>query len=120
MLSLLAAERIKLFTARSPWWCMVATVVTQIAVAALVNSQIGTHARTSVTQVESGYGLALLIILMMAGLAVSTEYRFGTIRATFQAIPVAAPRCWPRRPWSPRWPGSSLRSARSPPWPCRR
>jgi ABC-2 type transport system permease protein len=97
MLSLLDAERIKLFTTRSPWWCLVAAVVTQLAVAALVNSQIGTDGHTSVTQVESGYGLALLIVLIMAGLAVSTEYRFGTIRATFQAVPRRSSLRRPRR-----------------------
>jgi ABC-2 type transport system permease protein len=41
----------------------------------------------TVSTTQFGYNFGLVVIMVMAALAVTTEYRFGTIKATFQAIP---------------------------------
>lgn len=85
-MSLLAAERIKLSTTRSPYWCVVA-----IAAAALLFSLItalnqdGMLASTSSSLL--GVNLSLSIFMVLATLSVTTEYRFNTIRSTFLAAP---------------------------------
>jgi ABC-2 type transport system permease protein len=87
-MSLLAMERIKLFTTRSPWWCALLTVVVTIGLAALLFSGLG-ESSESLTVAGTQYGLqfGLAVVLVLAALAVTTEYRFGTIRTTFQAVP---------------------------------
>ncbi|GAB3480454.1 ABC transporter permease [Amycolatopsis cihanbeyliensis] len=85
-MTLLAVERIKLFTTRSPWWCALLTLLITIGFAALIagttDSGVGTVAST-----QFGYSFGLAVIMVLAALAVTTEYRFGTIRTTFQAVP---------------------------------
>jgi ABC-2 type transport system permease protein len=85
-MTLLAVERIKLFTTRSPLWCALATVGVTVGFAALIagvdNDNLPTIATT-----QFGMNFGLMVIMVMAALAITTEYRFGTIRATFQAIP---------------------------------
>ena len=39
---------------------------------------------------QFGVGLGQMVIMVMAALAVTTEYRFGTIRTSFQAVPQRA------------------------------
>jgi ABC-2 type transport system permease protein len=86
-MNLLAAERIKLFSTRSPWWSLVAAVALTVAFAAAVTASApdGAPVNIALTQLGSEFGLA--VILVMAALAVTTEYRFNTIKTTFQAIP---------------------------------
>jgi len=86
-MTLLAVERIKLFTTRSPWWCMLMTLVVTVGFAALVTGTSNSDDPISVSTTQFGYGFGLVVIMVMAALAVTTEYRFGTIRATFQAVP---------------------------------
>jgi ABC-2 type transport system permease protein len=85
-MTLLATERIKLFTTRSPWWCMAIAIVMTVGFAALVAGTT-TDAPVDVPTTQFGYGFGLVVIMVMAVLAVTTEYRFGTIRATFAAVP---------------------------------
>jgi len=87
-MTLLAVERIKLFTTRSPWWCMVLTFVLGVGPIALIfgltpDEEIGLNTGTT----QAMYGLAMMVVLVMAAIAITNEYRFGTIRATFMAIP---------------------------------
>lgn len=90
-MSLLAVERIKLFSTRSPWWCIALAAVLAIGLTALIfgltppASEGGIDVNTSLTQ--AGFQFAQMVILVMATIAVTTEYRFGTVRATFTAVP---------------------------------
>jgi ABC-2 type transport system permease protein len=85
-MTLLAVERIKLFTTRSPWWCALLTLVITIGFSALITAPTSDDA-ASVSSAEFGYTFGLAVIMVLAALAVTTEYRFSTIRTTFQAIP---------------------------------
>ncbi|RZS37714.1 ABC-2 type transport system permease protein [Herbihabitans rhizosphaerae] len=83
-MTLLAVERIKLFSTRSPWWCSVLGVALVAGVAAIVATSADT-VNIGLTQVGRSFGL--VVVMVMAALSVTTEYRYGTIRATFQAVP---------------------------------
>jgi ABC-2 type transport system permease protein len=85
-MTLLAVERIKLFTTRSPLWCSVAALFVTIGFAALI-AGVDTESPATIASSQFGYGFGLVVIMVMAALAITTEYRFGTIRATFQAVP---------------------------------
>ncbi|WP_026421728.1 ABC transporter permease [Actinokineospora inagensis] len=86
MTTLLATERIKLFTTRSPWWSTLLALGMTIGFAALVALN---HSGGPLTVRHSQFGaqFGLMIVTVMAALAITTEYRFATIRATFQAVP---------------------------------
>lgn len=84
-MSLLAVERIKLFSTRSPWWCSALILLVGIGVAVLVFAQPG--AEGSVASTQFGLGLGSFIAMVLAAIAITSEYRFGTIRATFAAVP---------------------------------
>jgi ABC-2 type transport system permease protein len=85
-MTLLAVERIKLFTTRSPLWCTIAALVVTIGFAALI-AGVDSETPVTIASTQFGYGFGLVVIMVMAALAITTEYRFGTIKATFQAIP---------------------------------
>jgi ABC-2 type transport system permease protein len=85
-MTLLAVERIKLFTTRSPLWCALAAFGITVGFAALVTGADSDSTPTIATT-QFGVNFGLMVIMVMATLAITTEYRFGTIRATFQAIP---------------------------------
>ena len=85
-MTLLAVERIKLFTTRSPLWCALAAVTVVVGFAALI-AGVDNDQAPSIATTQFGVNFGLMIVMVMAALAITTEYRFGTIRATFQAIP---------------------------------
>jgi ABC-2 type transport system permease protein len=83
-MTLLAVERIKLFSTRSPYWCSALAIVLSVGFAALIaanSEQVG------IGLTQAGTRLALVVVLVLGALAVTTEYRFSTIRATFLAVP---------------------------------
>ncbi|AOW93287.1 ABC transporter permease [Rhodococcus sp. WMMA185] len=105
-MAVLNAERIKITSTRSPWWCTAIIVVLGLGLAALmgwvsrsgfdsVNNQIAAGEEPVFEPVllqlpdavigVSGFGVSVLMIL--AALTVTSEYRFGVIRTTFQAMP---------------------------------
>lgn len=86
-MTLLAVERIKLFTTRSPMWCTLVALAVTVGFAALIAGVDGGGNAPDITSTQFGYSFGLVVIMVMATLAVTTEYRFSTIRATFQAIP---------------------------------
>jgi ABC-2 type transport system permease protein len=86
-MTLLAVERIKLFTTRSPWWCALVTLAVTVGFTALITGLGDANDSITVSSAEFGYTFGLAVIMVLAALAVTTEYRFGTIRTTFQAIP---------------------------------
>jgi ABC-2 type transport system permease protein len=91
-MSVIAVERIKLFSTRSPWWCMIVAAVLTIGLSALatgfINKDEEQQATIFITQ--GGAQLSQMVLMVMAALAVTTEYRFGTIRTSFQAVPQRA------------------------------
>ncbi|MEU3625765.1 hypothetical protein BS329_06870 [Amycolatopsis coloradensis] len=86
-MTLLAVERIKLFTTRSPWWCALAALAVVIGFAAIISGAAPTGELTDVSLTQFGYGFGMAVIMVLAALSVTTEYRFSTIRTTFQAVP---------------------------------
>lgn len=86
-MSLLAVERIKLFSTRSPWWCTALVVTVGLGLAALLSSLAGEDFPITVASTQAGLGLGSFIALVLAAIAITSEYRFGTIRATFAAVP---------------------------------
>jgi len=87
-MSVIAVERIKLFSTRSPWWCMVVAAVLTLGLAALAAGFSEGPVTIGLTQ--GGAQLSQMVKMVMAALAVTTEYRFGTIRTSFQAVPQRA------------------------------
>jgi ABC-2 type transport system permease protein len=85
-MTLLAVERIKLFTTRSPLWCTLVALAVTVGFAALI-AGLDSENPVTVASTQFGYGFGLAVVLVMAALAITTEYRFSTIRSTFQAIP---------------------------------
>lgn len=85
-MTLLAVERIKLFTTRSPLWSTLAALAVTVGFAALI-AGVDNENPVTVASTQFGYGFGLVVVMVMAALAITTEYRFSTIRATFQAIP---------------------------------
>ncbi|HWO63410.1 MAG TPA: ABC transporter permease [Umezawaea sp.] len=85
--TLLAVERIKLFSTRSPWWCMALAMVITIGMAAVIAANTDERFPLSVPVSQGFTNFGMVVIMVMAALAVTTEYRFGTIRSTFLAAP---------------------------------
>lgn len=85
MNNVLKAERIKLTTVQSPKWCTAIVVFLGLGIAALVSS---TSAPSSISFAVSGVsGLGMFVLMILATLSITSEYRFGIIRSTFQAVP---------------------------------
>ena len=84
-MTLLAVERIKLFSTRSPWWCMLLALGLTVGLTALISANW--TGPLPVIGAVFTHTFGLYVIMVMAALAVTTEYRFGTIRSTFQAVP---------------------------------
>jgi ABC-2 type transport system permease protein len=90
-MTLLAVERIKLFSTRSPWWCAALTLVLTIGFTALSTANIDMIEFIDVASTQFAYQFGLAVILVLATLTVTTEYRVSTIRTTFLAVPKRTP-----------------------------
>jgi len=86
-MTLLAVERIKLFSTRAPVWCIATALVLTIGITAGLVSLAARDSTVRPEGTQTVYILGLVVIMVMATLSVTTEYRFGTIKATFQAVP---------------------------------
>lgn len=86
-MTLIATERIKLFTTRSPWFSMLLAVGLSVGFAALLAANAPAKEPFGILDAEGGYQFSLVVMMVMAALAVTTEYRFNTIRTSFQAVP---------------------------------
>src|SRR4051812_24743419 len=87
-MTLLAVERIKLFSTRAPVWCIATALVLTIGATAGLVWLDGRHSDgVSPESTQNLFILGLTVTMVMATLSVTTEYRFGTIKATFQAVP---------------------------------
>lgn len=93
MLRTLRAEQIKLTTLRSSWWSigltMAASIGTAILIAAVVPSD--DHSDDTVGNIGVLFlvaaQLALILLMSMAVIVSTSEYRFGQIRMTLAATP---------------------------------
>jgi len=89
---LLTVERMKLFSTRSPWACaLLAIALTALTAALVVSGSTESSLPPTVASTQFGYRLGLVVVLALAVLAVTTEYRTGTIQTTFQAVPKRTP-----------------------------
>jgi ABC-2 type transport system permease protein len=89
--NLLRAERIKLFSTRAPLWCLAIALVAPLGFTALFFGLAGPDIPPTVgnTQLASGNGRTVLLVL--AVLATASEFNWGTMRLTFQAVPGRVP-----------------------------
>lgn len=90
-LHLLRAERIKFFSTRAPLWCLTLAFVAPLGFTALFFALAGPEIPATVgnTQLASGNGRTVLLVL--AVLATASEFGWGTMRLTFQAVPRRVP-----------------------------
>ncbi|MBY6414214.1 ABC transporter permease [Rhodococcus sp. BP-252] len=106
-MGVLAAERIKITSTKSPWWCTVAIIVLGLGLAFFVGLAAKLGMQSYENEVASGNtpdfdpylptvfevvgsgvgGMGVMVLMILAALTVTSEYRFGIIRTTFQAIP---------------------------------
>lgn len=85
-MTLVNVERIKLFSTRSPYWCLVAIAAVALLFALLI--ALVDNGRAAFTALAlQGVNLGMYVFMVLAALTVTTEYRFGTIRSTFLAAP---------------------------------
>lgn len=91
-MSVITVERIKLFSTRSPWWCLIVAAVLTLGLAALATGFLegADEQRATIFLTQGGASVSQMVMMVMAALAVTTEYRFGTIRTSFQAVPQRA------------------------------
>jgi ABC-2 type transport system permease protein len=89
--NLLRAERIKLFSTRAPWWCLAIAFAAPLGFTALFFALAGPEIPATVgnTQLASGNGRTVLLVLAI--LATASEFNWGTMRLTFQAVPSRMP-----------------------------
>jgi ABC-2 type transport system permease protein len=85
--TLLNIERIKLFSTRSPWWCALVAFALPVSFAAMYAAESGDFLSLTVPATQDGYRFGMAVVMVLGVLAVTTEYRFGTIHAAFQAVP---------------------------------
>lgn len=86
-MNLLAVERMKLLSIRSPWWCAVTAVALAVLFTGLSAMNSGSSGGMHLTGLSSGLQTSMVVVLALAAISVTSEYRFGTIRTTFQAVP---------------------------------
>jgi ABC-2 type transport system permease protein len=85
-MTLLNVERIKLFSTRSPYWCLGLIPVIGVGIT-LLTSLSDSGAGAGLASSQRWVGFAMTIVMVMAALSITTEYRFGTIRNSFLAMP---------------------------------
>lgn len=87
-LAVLDAERLKLTTTRSPLWSAVAAAVLSFGVAAVQG--LTAHDFNPLEPEEAALGVAVFgvpVLMILASMTVTGEYRSGMIHATFMATP---------------------------------
>lgn len=99
-MKVLRSELIKMTTVKSPIWCAILVLVLGVGVAGLFawvaryaqedsNSEVGPPpVALGVSDALLGVsGFGAMVLAVLGALAITSEYRFGLIRTTFQAIP---------------------------------
>lgn len=91
-MNLLRAERIKLFSTRAPWWCIGLALIAAWGITALFFAlAAGPEVPTNVSLTQVGTGNGRTVLLVLATLAAASEFGWGTLRLTFQAVPKRVP-----------------------------
>lgn len=88
VLGVLNAERIKLATTGSSVWITVAVAALSLALAALQGALA--HSSSPVEPVRAALGIAVFgvpVLMVLASMTMTAEYRSGMIRTTFVAAP---------------------------------
>jgi hypothetical protein len=86
--AVLAAERIKLSTTRSPLWTVVAVAGLSLGLAMIQGSVA--YGAAPLPPEKPAIGVAVFgvpVLMVLAAITVTGEYRSGTIRTTFMATP---------------------------------
>jgi hypothetical protein len=81
------AERIKLTTTRSPWWCAGVAAVLSIGIAALTSANAVPRLLTPQTVVAGLATVGVPVLMILSTLTITGEFRTGMIRTTFMATP---------------------------------
>ncbi|MFD6072908.1 MULTISPECIES: hypothetical protein [Amycolatopsis] len=89
--NMLRAERIKLLSTRTPWWCAAIAVVVALAYTALFFGFVPLEGQSGVTSTQVASALGRTVVLVLAILAAATEFNWGTMKLTFQAVPSRVP-----------------------------
>lgn len=89
MVAALAVERIKLFSTKSPYWCL-GVILLAVWGMGLAVALVDSGRDASVASSQAGGPLGVMTFMVMAALTITTEYRFGTIRNSFLAVPQRA------------------------------
>jgi len=76
--SLLAAERIKLFSTRTPWLCTVLAVLVSAGFGAAYLVVGGDEIQLTVASTQAASTFGRVVVLVMSVLAATTEFRRGT------------------------------------------
>lgn len=82
------AERVKLLSTRAPLWSAIGVAVLAMGVAALQG--LTSHNYSSLPPQQAALGVVLFgvpVLMILAALTVTGEYRSGTIDTTFLAVP---------------------------------
>lgn len=90
-MNLLRAERIKLFSTRAPWWCLAIAVIAPLGFTALFFGLSGPEVPTNIGTTQLGTGNGRTVLLVLAVLVTASEFNWGTMRLTFQAVPSRVP-----------------------------
>ncbi|MYW91817.1 ABC transporter permease [Amycolatopsis rubida] len=90
-MNLLRAERIKLFSTRAPWWCALIAVAAPIAFTALFLGLSGAEITADVSNTQLATSTGRTVALVLAVLAATADFSWGTLRLTFQAVPTRTP-----------------------------
>jgi len=88
VVAVLNAERIKLFTTRSPLWSAVAVAVLSLGLAAMQAETV--YGPGPLEPEKAAMGIAVFgvpVLMILSSLTVTNEYRSGLIRTTFMAVP---------------------------------
>jgi len=90
MIDAINAERIELLSTRSPYWCVGVVVVMSVGIAVILGvAATDADVDTSVVvQILSGLSrFGVIVLMIMAVLAITSEHRFGTLKTSFLAVP---------------------------------
>lgn len=89
MVAALSVERIKLFSTKSPYWCL-GVILLAVWGMGLAVALVDNGRDASAASSQAGGALGVMTFMVMAALTITTEYRFGTIRNSFLAVPQRA------------------------------
>ena len=87
-MTLLAVERIKLFSTRSPWWCVGMAMVITIGMAALISANTDDRFPLSVSVSQGFTNFGMVVLMVMAALAVVGGRRAPRDPRWWLAVPV--------------------------------